>query len=136
MLTHSTVDPLIPNPADRMSKLRGQQEVRPHVCFSASLRRADIFLQRQGMAYILVRQATSLLQRTNLNVTIACQAWHAKNARHMLLGASFSVLPIVPAHTPHRHRRLRRARDAHRRLARPRQPEGVSGLPTLCLCIN
>ncbi len=38
------------------------------------------------MAFILVRQATSLLQRTRLNVTIACQAWHAKNARHMLLG--------------------------------------------------
>ena len=45
-------------------------------------------MQRQGMAYILVRQATSLLQRTRLNVTVACQAWHAKNARHMLLGIS------------------------------------------------
>ena len=43
------------------------------------------------MAYILVRQATSLLQRTALHVTVACQAWHAKNARHMLLGA-FSAL--------------------------------------------
>jgi len=41
--------------------------------------------QRQGLAYILVRQATSLLQRTKLNVTVSCQAWHAKNARHMLL---------------------------------------------------
>ena len=43
-------------------------------------------LQRQGLAYILVRQATSLLQRTKLNVVVSCQAWHAKNARHMLLG--------------------------------------------------
>ncbi|CAL1713194.1 unnamed protein product [Somion occarium] len=60
------VDPLIPNPTDRAAKLRSQQE-------------------RQAMAYILVRQATSLLQRTRLHVTIACQAWHAKNARHMLL---------------------------------------------------
>ncbi|KAJ3814673.1 hypothetical protein EV368DRAFT_32078 [Lentinula lateritia] len=60
------VDPPIPNTADRANKLRSQQE-------------------RQGLAYILIRQATSLLQRTKLNVTIACQAWHAKNARHMLL---------------------------------------------------
>lgn len=42
--------------------------------------------QRQGLAYILIRQATSLLQRTKLNVTVTCQAWHAKHARHMLLG--------------------------------------------------
>ncbi|KAF9267485.1 hypothetical protein L218DRAFT_920410 [Marasmius fiardii PR-910] len=59
------VDPATPN-ADRTNKLRSQQE-------------------RQGLSYILVRQATSLLQRTTLNVTIVCQAWHAKNARHMLL---------------------------------------------------
>ena len=38
------------------------------------------------MAYILVRQVTGLLQRTKLNVSVACQAWHAKNARRMLLG--------------------------------------------------
>ncbi|PCH40073.1 hypothetical protein WOLCODRAFT_136641 [Wolfiporia cocos MD-104 SS10] len=62
----SKVDPLIPNPADRAAKLRSQQE-------------------RQALAYILVRQATSLLQRTRLNVTISCQAWHAKHSRHMLL---------------------------------------------------
>jgi len=42
--------------------------------------------QRQGLAYILARQVTGLLQRTRLNVTILCQAWHAKNSRHMLLG--------------------------------------------------
>ncbi|KAG6335974.1 hypothetical protein ID866_3127 [Astraeus odoratus] len=59
----SKVDPLVPN-TDRATKLRSQQE---------------------GLAYILVRQATSLLQRTRLNVTVSCQAWHAKNARHMLL---------------------------------------------------
>jgi len=45
-------------------------------------------LKRQGLAYILVRQVTSFLQRTRLHVTVACQAWHAKNARHMLLGKS------------------------------------------------
>ncbi|KAF9233317.1 hypothetical protein BU15DRAFT_80250 [Melanogaster broomeanus] len=39
----------------------------------------------KGLAYILVRQATALLQRTRLHVTVSCQAWHAKNARHMLL---------------------------------------------------
>ncbi|KAG6875421.1 hypothetical protein C0992_003934 [Termitomyces sp. T32_za158] len=60
------VDPPAPNASDRTAKLRSQQE-------------------RQGLAYILVRQATSLLQRTKLNVQVACQAWHAKNARHMLL---------------------------------------------------
>ncbi|EGN97985.1 hypothetical protein SERLA73DRAFT_182796 [Serpula lacrymans var. lacrymans S7.3] len=60
------IDPPIPNATDRATKLRSQQE-------------------RQGLAYILVRQATSLLQRTKLNVVVSCQAWHAKNARHMLL---------------------------------------------------
>ncbi|KAF8073821.1 hypothetical protein FPV67DRAFT_1479414 [Lyophyllum atratum] len=60
------VDPPIPNATDRTTKLRSQQE-------------------RQGLAYILVRQATSLLQRTKLNIKVACQAWHAKNARRMLL---------------------------------------------------
>lgn len=62
----SKVDPPIPNQVDRAIRLRSQQE-------------------RQGLAYILVRQATSLLQRTHLNVTVSCQAWHSKNARHMLL---------------------------------------------------
>ncbi|KAJ6619443.1 hypothetical protein B0H10DRAFT_1161286 [Mycena sp. CBHHK59/15] len=68
------VDPPIPNAADRATKLRSQQE-------------------RQGLAYILCRQATSLLQRTKLNVSVVCQAWHAKNARHMLLD-------IVDYHEP------------------------------------
>ncbi|TFK73565.1 hypothetical protein BDN72DRAFT_834431 [Pluteus cervinus] len=62
----SKVDPPIPSAADRATKLRSQQE-------------------RQGLAYILVRQATSLLHRTKLNVIVSCQAWHAKNSRHMLL---------------------------------------------------
>lgn len=62
----SKVDPPAANPGERANKLRCQQE-------------------RQGLAYILCRQATSLLQRTRLNVTISCQAWHAKNARHMIL---------------------------------------------------
>lgn len=76
MENEDKVDPLIPNPNDRMTKLRSQQE-------------------RQGMAYILVRQATSLLQRTHLNVTISCQAWHAKNARHMLLDIVDYVEPVM-----------------------------------------
>ncbi|KAI0050385.1 adenine nucleotide alpha hydrolases-like protein [Auriscalpium vulgare] len=59
-------DPSVPNAADRAAKLRSQQE-------------------RQGLAYILCRQATSLLQRTRLNVKISCEAWHAKNSRHMIL---------------------------------------------------
>ncbi|KAF8631812.1 hypothetical protein AX17_005027 [Amanita inopinata Kibby_2008] len=66
MENESKADPPIPNAADRALKLRSQQE-------------------RQGLAYILVRQATSLLQRTKLNVTVPCQAWHAKSARHILL---------------------------------------------------
>ncbi|KAG1732057.1 hypothetical protein EDB19DRAFT_1640473, partial [Suillus lakei] len=63
------VDPPIPNPTDRSIRLRFQQE-------------------RQGLAYILVRQATSILQRTHLNVTVSYQTWHSKNARHMLLDIS------------------------------------------------
>ncbi|EMD39828.1 hypothetical protein CERSUDRAFT_103769 [Gelatoporia subvermispora B] len=72
----SKVDPMIPNPADRAAKLRAQQE-------------------RQALAYILVRQATSLLQRTRLNVTISCQAWHAKNSRHMLLDIVDFIEPTM-----------------------------------------
>ncbi|KAH8114573.1 hypothetical protein DFH11DRAFT_1855831 [Phellopilus nigrolimitatus] len=60
------IDPPHPNPADRVSKVRNQQE-------------------RQTLAYILLRQVIGLLQRTKLHVTVACQAWHAKNSRHMLL---------------------------------------------------
>ncbi|KAJ7935590.1 hypothetical protein B0H13DRAFT_1590360 [Mycena leptocephala] len=74
MENEAKVDPPIPNAADRAGKLRSQQE-------------------RQGLAYILCRQATGLLQRTRLNVTVVCQAWHAKNARHMLLD-------IVDYHEP------------------------------------
>ncbi|KAF8650141.1 hypothetical protein AX16_005376 [Volvariella volvacea WC 439] len=70
------IDPPIPNAADRANKLRSQQE-------------------RQGLAYILVRQATSLLQRTKLNVIVSCQAWHAKNARHMLLDIVDYVEPVM-----------------------------------------
>ncbi|KAI0648037.1 hypothetical protein C8Q79DRAFT_547965 [Trametes meyenii] len=72
----SKVDPVIPNPADRATKLRAQQE-------------------RQALAYILVRQATSLLQRTRLNVSIQCQAWHAKNSRHMLLDIVDYYEPVM-----------------------------------------
>ncbi|KAF8492700.1 hypothetical protein JB92DRAFT_2635830, partial [Gautieria morchelliformis] len=60
------LDPTDGVPLDRGAKLRNQQE-------------------RQTLAYLLVRQATSLLQRTALNVTVVCQAWHAKNSRHLLL---------------------------------------------------
>ncbi|KAF9651596.1 adenine nucleotide alpha hydrolases-like protein, partial [Thelephora ganbajun] len=70
------MDPPTANPADRSSKIRNQQE-------------------RQALAYILVRQAISLLQRTQLNVTISCQAWHAKNARRMLLDIVDHVEPTM-----------------------------------------
>ncbi|KAJ7212162.1 hypothetical protein GGX14DRAFT_622130 [Mycena pura] len=74
MENEAKVDPPIPNAADRAGKLRSQQE-------------------RQGLAYILCRQATGLLQRTKLNVTVVCEAWHAKNSRHM-------ILDIVDYHEP------------------------------------
>ncbi|TXT15981.1 hypothetical protein VHUM_00484 [Vanrija humicola] len=41
--------------------------------------------ERQTTALLLVRQVTGLLSRTRLNITVTCQALHAKNARHMLL---------------------------------------------------
>lgn len=41
--------------------------------------------ERQTTALLLVRQVTSLLSRTLLNITVTCQALHAKNARYMLL---------------------------------------------------
>ncbi|KZT73739.1 hypothetical protein DAEQUDRAFT_721194 [Daedalea quercina L-15889] len=72
----SKVDPPVPNQADRAAKLRAQQE-------------------RQALAYILVRQAVSLLQRTRLHVTISCQAWHAKNRKHMILDIVDYVEPSM-----------------------------------------
>jgi hypothetical protein len=84
---YSTVDPPTPNAADRAVKVRSQQEVSSRFFLeSATSLVKPSSSQRQGLAYILVRQATSLLQRTRLNVVVSCQAWHAKNARHMLLG--------------------------------------------------
>jgi nucleotide-binding universal stress UspA family protein len=41
--------------------------------------------ERQTTASLLARQVTGLLSRTRLNITVTCQALHAKNARHMLL---------------------------------------------------
>lgn len=92
------VDPAVPNNADRTTKLRSQQEV----CFLSNYVSpvfTDVIVvflvyQRQGMAYILCRQATSLLQRTKLHVTVQCEAWHAKNARHMLLGMSSLIIDL------------------------------------------
>lgn len=64
--TDSKLDPPEGANVDRLAKLRSQQD-------------------RQTLAYLLVRQATGLLQRTKLHVTVMCQAWHAKNARRMIL---------------------------------------------------
>ena len=61
------MDPVEPDSHDRLAKLRNQQD-------------------RQALVNLLVRQTTSLLQRTKLHVTVRCQAIHAKNSRHMLLG--------------------------------------------------
>jgi len=72
----SKVDPPSVNAGERGTKLRCQQE-------------------RQGLAYILCRQATSVLQRTRLNVTISCEAWHAKNSRHMILDIVDYVEPLM-----------------------------------------
>jgi len=62
----SKVDPKSWSPKDQSLKLKVQKE-------------------RQTIASLLVRQVTSLLSRTRLNVTVTCQALHAKNARYMLL---------------------------------------------------
>ncbi|KAG0148090.1 hypothetical protein CROQUDRAFT_41860 [Cronartium quercuum f. sp. fusiforme G11] len=40
---------------------------------------------RQEKAAFLVREATSLLERTALNVKVTCQAVHAKHPKHMLV---------------------------------------------------
>ncbi|ORY91609.1 hypothetical protein BCR35DRAFT_298845 [Leucosporidium creatinivorum] len=54
---------------------------------SSSEKKAKITNQRerQANALMLSRQATALLERTRLNVTIICQAIHAKVPRHMLI---------------------------------------------------
>jgi hypothetical protein len=70
------VDPVEPDSHDRLAKLRNQQD-------------------RQALVNLLVRQVTSLLQRTKLHVAVKCQAIHAKNSRHMLLGDSCVSLIII-----------------------------------------
>lgn len=62
----SKVDPKNWSDSDRAQKIKIQKE-------------------RQTTTLVLVRQVTSLLQRTRLNITVTCQFLHAKNARHMLL---------------------------------------------------
>ncbi|KZS93576.1 hypothetical protein SISNIDRAFT_454790 [Sistotremastrum niveocremeum HHB9708] len=74
--TDNKLDPVDGSQADRVLKLRSQQE-------------------RQTLAYLLARQVTGLLQRTKLNVNVICQAWHAKNARHMLLDLIDHVNPTM-----------------------------------------
>jgi hypothetical protein len=80
------VDPKNTADQDRATRLRVQKEVRsPNFSVVADH-------QRQTQALLLVRQVTGLLQRTRLNITVTCQALHAKNARYMLLGESVPVL--------------------------------------------
>ncbi|KAF8508194.1 hypothetical protein BU17DRAFT_77988 [Hysterangium stoloniferum] len=74
--TEAKLDPVDGSTIDRVAKLRNQQE-------------------RQTLAYLLIRQVTSLLQRTRLNVTVVCQAWHAKNSRHLLLDLVDFVEPTM-----------------------------------------
>ncbi|GAA5822014.1 hypothetical protein JCM11251_004825 [Rhodosporidiobolus azoricus] len=54
---------------------------------SSSARQAKQTNQRERQAAVLqlARQATSLLERTRLNVRVVCQAIHAKVPRHMLV---------------------------------------------------
>ena len=60
--------------------------------------------KRQALAYVLARQALELLQRTKLNVTVVCQAWHAKNTRHIILGKRLmddsSINDLIKQGTP------------------------------------
>ncbi|KAG9057503.1 hypothetical protein FS842_006284 [Serendipita sp. 407] len=62
--------------SDKLAKIRNQQD-------------------RQALAYLLSRQATALLQRTKLHVTVTCQAIHAKNSRHALLDLIDAIQPIM-----------------------------------------
>jgi nucleotide-binding universal stress UspA family protein len=62
----SKVDPKSWSSKDQQNKMKVQKE-------------------RQTTALLLVRQVTGLLERTRLNITVTCQAMHAKNARYMLL---------------------------------------------------
>ena len=80
------MDPQHPNPTDRVSKLRNQQEVIITHQLISDNQLTNSSEKRQALAYVLARQALELLQRTRLNVTVVCQAWHAKNTRHIILG--------------------------------------------------
>ncbi|KAL8290289.1 hypothetical protein RQP46_003228 [Phenoliferia psychrophenolica] len=66
--TDTKFDPEDPNPSSSEKKLKVANQ-----------------RDRQAQALLLARQATALLERTRLNVTVRCQTIHAKNARHMLL---------------------------------------------------
>lgn len=72
------VDPKKWGNRDQAQKMKLQKEVSKLVSVLANG-------QRQTQCLLLVRQVTGLLQRTRLNITVTCQALHAKNARYMLL---------------------------------------------------
>ncbi|CED83804.1 UspA [Phaffia rhodozyma] len=72
----SKVDPKDLSSQDRSEKLKVQRE-------------------RQTLASLLIKQVTPILQRTNLNLTVICQAVHTKNARHMLLDLIDFLEPTI-----------------------------------------
>jgi len=73
---NQAVDPKTWSDSDKGQKVKNQRE-------------------RQQMALLLTKQVTSLLQRTKLNITVTCQFLHAKNSRHMLLGAFLLNLELM-----------------------------------------
>lgn len=67
-----------------ISVMEDEHKVDPKVWRDQSAK-MKVQKERQTQCLLLVRQVTSLLQRTRLNITVTCQALHAKNARYMLL---------------------------------------------------
>ncbi|GAA5927470.1 universal stress protein [Sporobolomyces koalae] len=57
----------------------------PHPSASAKAAKLSNQRERQSAALRISRQATTLLERTRLNVRVICQAIHAKVPRHMLV---------------------------------------------------
>ncbi|KAJ9125745.1 hypothetical protein QFC24_002529 [Naganishia onofrii] len=68
-----------------VSVMENEAKVDPKDHVTDKAQKLRIQRERQATASALARQATSLLQRTVLNVSVTCQAIHSKNARHMLL---------------------------------------------------
>lgn len=107
---HATVDPPIPNPTDRTTRLRSQQEVRQLQLYAVTMH-----------SRWLVASRSCLHPRPSSHIA---PATHALERNRRL--PSMALEEFAP-HAP-RHRRLQRTHNADCGVSRSRTDQGVSTL--------